>query len=59
LLAEKISTIVKFKGDIIWDKSKPDGTPKKQLDVNRFFSLGWKPKISLDQGILETIMSFD
>tara|TARA_B100000886_G_scaffold338725_1_gene302253 strand:+ start:1368 stop:2360 length:993 start_codon:yes stop_codon:yes gene_type:complete len=59
LLAEKISSVVNFKGNIIWDKSKPDGTPKKQLDVRRILSLGWKPKISLEQGILETISSFN
>ncbi len=59
LLAEKISSVVNFKGNIIWDKSKPDGTPKKQLDVSRILSLGWKPKISLEQGISETISSFN
>lgn len=59
LLAEKISSVVNFKGNIIWDKSKPDGTPKKQLDVSRILSLGWKPKISLEQGISETISNFN
>ena len=59
LLAEKISSIVNFQGDIVWDKSKPDGTPKKQLDVSRLISLGWKPKVSLEQGIVDTISCLD
>ena len=59
LLAEKIASIVKFKGDIIWDKSKPDGTPQKKLDVSRLSSLGWQPKISLEEGILKTISNLD
>ena len=54
-LAEKISELVGFKGEIIWDKSKPDGTPKKQLDISRISKLGWFPKISLDKGIKATI----
>ena len=54
-LAEKISELVGFKGEIIWDKSKPDGTPKKQLNVSQITKLGWLPKISLDKGIEETI----
>ena len=54
-LSEKISLASGFKGDILWDKTKPDGTPKKQLDVTRINSLGWKSKISLDEGIKNTI----
>ena len=54
-LAEKISQIVGYKGEIIWDKSKPDGTPKKQLDIKRITNLGWVPKISLDKGIKDTV----
>lgn len=50
-LAQIIKKIVGFSGKIKWDKTKPDGTPKKQLDVSRLFSLGWKPKISLVEGI--------
>tara|TARA_B100000161_G_C33522669_1_gene401911 strand:+ start:95 stop:1081 length:987 start_codon:yes stop_codon:yes gene_type:complete len=50
-LAEKISNLVGFKGEIIWDKNKPDGTPRKLLDTSRIRSLGWEPKISLDNGI--------
>ena len=54
-LADKISDLIGFKGEIIWDKSKPDGTPKKQLDISKISKLGWFPKISLDKGIKETI----
>ena len=57
-LAEKISHHTNFTGKIIWDKSKPDGTPKKLLNINRILKMGWEPKISLDKGILETISSF-
>ncbi len=54
-LAEKISSIVNFKGEIIWDHTKPDGTPKKLLNVKRINDLGWKAKIDLDSGIRKTI----
>ena len=54
-LAEKISKESDFKGKIIWDKSKPDGTPKKQLDISRIINMGWKSKISLDEGIKDTV----
>ena len=54
-LANKIARITKFQGDIIWDHSKPDGTPKKLLKINRLLELGWEPKISLDEGIKETV----
>ena len=54
-LAEKIAAITDFKGEIIWDKSKPDGTPKKLLDINRIKKLGWEAKIDLDNGLKETI----
>ena len=46
--------IVDFKGKIVWDATKPDGTPKKQLDVSLINSLGWKYKIELEEGIRKT-----
>jgi GDP-L-fucose synthase len=49
-----IKEIIGFKGDIKFDSSKPDGTPKKQLDVSLLFELGWKPKTSLRDGIKQT-----
>ncbi len=53
-LAELIKDIVGFKGKIVWDTSKPDGTPRKLLDVSRLHKLGWKHKISLKEGIKMT-----
>jgi GDP-L-fucose synthase len=50
-LAEIIAEIVGFNGEIIWDTSKPDGTPKKLMDVSKLEKLGWKAQISLRQGI--------
>jgi len=50
-LAEMIKSIVGFNGEIAWDRSKPDGTPRKLLDSSRLFNLGWRPKISLEQGV--------
>jgi GDP-L-fucose synthase len=50
-LAELIRDIVGFQGSIQYDSSKPDGTPRKLLDVSRLRSLGWQPKISLREGM--------
>ena len=50
-LAQIIKQTVGFTGEIIWDASKPDGTPKKLLDVSKLKALGWEPKISLKNGI--------
>jgi GDP-L-fucose synthase len=50
-LAELVQKIVGFKGRIVWDTSKPDGTPRKLLDSSRIFALGWKPEIDLNKGI--------
>ena len=50
-LAEKIGSVMNFQGNIAFDSSKPDGTPRKFLDSSKLFSLGWKPRVSLEQGI--------
>jgi GDP-L-fucose synthase len=50
-LAEIIATIVRFTGEIVWDTSKPDGTPRKLMDSSRLFALGWKPQVDLESGI--------
>lgn len=50
-LAELIKKIVGYEGGLEWDKSKPDGTPRKLMDSSRLFALGWKPKIDLATGI--------
>jgi len=54
-LAGKISKAVGFSGEIIWDSSKPDGTMRKVLDSSKITKLGWKPLISLEQGIASTV----
>jgi len=53
-LAFKIANVLNFMGNIEWDTSKPNGTPRKVLDVNKIKSLGWEPKIKLDDGIQST-----
>ena len=58
-LSTKISQISGFKGETKWDPLKPDGTPRKVLDVSRLRALGWEPKVSLDDGIRETIQYFE
>jgi GDP-L-fucose synthase len=58
-LATKISKENGFKGNIIWDNSKPNGTPKKLLDVSKINNLGWKSKISIDEGIKRTITIYE
>jgi GDP-L-fucose synthase len=57
-LAELIRTTVGYQGDVAWDSSKPDGTPRKLLDVSRITSLGWKPEIILEDGIHSTYSWF-
>ena len=53
-LAATVADVVGFEGDVIWDSSKPDGTPRKLLDVSRLTALGWAPQISLRDGIAST-----
>jgi len=50
-LAESIQSVTGHTGEVIWDTTKPDGTPKKQLDTSKINALGWSPKISLEDGI--------
>lgn len=57
-IAEKIAEKCGFKGEIFWDSSKPDGTPKKQLDISKITSLGWEPKTSFDEGLNLTISNY-
>jgi GDP-L-fucose synthase len=57
-LAETIALVTGFKGNLEWDSSKPDGTPQKLLDTTRINDIGWKPTISLEQGIQETYAWF-
>ena len=57
-IAEIIAKKFGYKGEIIWDKSKPDGTPKKQLDISKIKSLGWEPKTSFEEGLNLTIDNY-
>ena len=54
-LGRKISKLSGFTGSIVWDANRPDGTPRKVLDSTKVNKLGWKPSISLDQGIVATV----
>src|SRR5947209_7334253 len=53
-LAGLICDVVGFKGELVWDTTKPDGTPRKLLDVTRLHNLGWQATISLRDGIAQT-----
>ncbi|ADK83342.1 GDP-L-fucose synthase family protein [Sediminispirochaeta smaragdinae] len=57
-LAKLISTIVGYKGEIRWDTTKPNGTPRKLLDVSRIHKLGWQAKTSLEKGIRKTYQHY-
>jgi GDP-L-fucose synthase len=54
-LAEAVAAATGFSGEIRWDTSQPDGTPKKQLDVSRLAALGWQARIPLKQGLISTV----
>ena len=58
-LASLVAQEVEFQGAIEWDASKPDGTPRKVLDITRLRALGWEPKVSLEIGIADTIQWFE
>jgi GDP-L-fucose synthase len=57
-LAEIIKDIIGFEGEIIYDHSKPDGTPRKLLDSSRIYALGWKPITELKEGIQQAYNDF-
>lgn len=50
-LSEQIKTIIGYSGEIRFDPSKPDGTPRKLLDISKIQALGWSPRITLDDGL--------
>ncbi len=57
-LTETVAAVTGFKGRITWDTSKPDGTPRKLMDVSKLSALGWTAKISLREGVAKTYASF-
>ncbi len=54
-LGQKIANQAGFTGKVVWDSNRPDGTPRKVLDSTKINKLGWKPAITLDQGIASTV----
>ena len=57
-LAEAIKALTGFAGEIVWNSSQPDGTPRKLLDVSRLHGLGWKHRTSLHEGLAKTYAAF-
>ena len=57
-LAQAVAAATGFAGEIHWDSSKPDGTPRKQLDVSRLAALGWRARIPLAEGLASTVAEF-
>ncbi len=58
-LSERICELVGYQGDIVWDNKMPDGTPRKILDNSKIRSLGWQPKIELEEGLKLAIKDFE
>lgn len=57
-LAEIIQMVTGYQGEISWDSSKPDGTPRKLMDVNKLKGMGWEPKVALREGLARTYKWF-
>ena len=57
-LAELVKSVVGYDGALVFDTSKPDGTPRKLMDVSRMTALGWKPKIGMVEGLEEAYADF-
>lgn len=57
-LVELVAETVGYTGKIVWDESKPDGTPRKLLDISRIAALGWQPRIPLKEGLAQTYAAF-
>jgi GDP-L-fucose synthase len=54
-LAETIAHIVDYKGEIVWDKTQPNGTPHRALDLSKMNALGWKAKTTLEEGLRKVV----
>ena len=57
-LAENVKKVVGFEGELNFDKSKPEGTPRKKLDISKIKSFGWSPTINLEDGLFRTYKWF-
>jgi nucleoside-diphosphate-sugar epimerase len=53
-LANLVARVVEFRGEVYWDGTKPDGTPRKLLDISRLTALGWSPRVDLETGTRTT-----
>jgi GDP-L-fucose synthase len=56
--ARTVAEVIGFRGKIVYDSSKPDGTPRKLVDVSRLSTMGWKPKVSLQEGLSKAYADF-
>jgi GDP-L-fucose synthase len=54
-IADKIVQTVGYKGEILWDTTKPNGAPRRKLNISKILNLGWQPTISLDEGLKRTV----
>jgi GDP-L-fucose synthase len=57
-LAGIVKRVVGYEGDMVFDTSKPNGTPRKLMDVSRLFATGWRPKVGLEEGIALAYQDF-
>lgn len=57
-LAQKVAEVVEYDGEIYFDTSRPDGTPRKLLDVSKIKALGWEPRVSLEEGLQKTYLYY-
>lgn len=57
-LSEMVARIVGYEGEILWDSTKPDGTPRKLMDSTKLYDMGWRPSISLEEGVKRTYAEF-
>jgi GDP-L-fucose synthase len=57
-LAETVARVTGYRGELVFDSSKPDGTPRKLMDVSRLKALGWRAETSLEEGLMETYQWF-
>jgi len=57
-IADLVAKAVGYEGETRWDQTKPDGTPKKVLDISRIESMGWAPKVALEEGIKRAVADF-
>jgi GDP-L-fucose synthase len=57
-LADRVREVVGFRGDIKWDSTKPDGSPRKLLDISRMKAMDWSPRIALDDGLRGAYQDF-